>query len=150
MQILIATAIVTAIGIFCAIMLVIASKCFHVEVDEKFTDIRACLPGANCGACGYTGCDGYAEALVNDPTTKTNLCIPGSDAVAAEIAEVLGVEAQDVIELTARVNCNGTCDKTSNAGVSLLPSVSCKPSIACPIVLYSVASFANPSLVPTV
>lgn len=113
MQILIATAIVTAIGVLCAVMLVIAAKCFHVKVDEKFTDVRACLPGVNCGACGYTGCDGYAEALISDPTVKTNLCIPGADAVAAEIAGVLGVEAQDVIELTARVNCNGTCDNTS-------------------------------------
>ncbi len=113
MQILIATAIVTAIGLFCAIMLVIASKFFKVTVDEKFTDVRACLPGINCGACGYTGCDGYAHALVKDTSVKTNLCTPGADAVAAKIAEVLGVEAQDVVEKTARVKCNGNCDNTS-------------------------------------
>ncbi len=112
MPILIATTIVTAIGLILAIMLVIAAKFLKVSVDEKFTDIRACLPGVNCGACGYTGCDSYAAALVNDPTVKTNLCIPGADAVAAEIANVLGVEAEDVIEQTSRVKCNGNCDKT--------------------------------------
>ena len=42
-----------------------------------------------------------------------------------------------------------TCDSTSKAGVSLLASVSCKPSIACPQVLYCVAIFVKPSLVPT-
>ncbi len=113
MQILIATAIITAIGLLCGIILVIAARFFKVTVDEKFTDLRNCLPGINCGACGYTGCDSYAVALASDPKVKTNLCIPGSDSVAAQIAEVLGVEAQDVIEQTSRVKCNGNCDNTS-------------------------------------
>ena len=25
--------------------------------------ILGCLPGANCGGCGYPGCSGYASAL---------------------------------------------------------------------------------------
>lgn len=114
MPILIATAVVTVIGIVCAVMLVAASKIFGVKTDEKVAELRACLPGANCGACGYTGCDGYAAALAADGTVKTNLCIPGADAVAAEIASVLGVDAEDVVEMVATVHCNGTCDKTSD------------------------------------
>ena len=113
MQILIATAIITTIGLLCAIMLVIAAKCFKVNVDEKFTDLRACLPGVNCGACGYTGCDGYAAALASDPTIKTNLCIPGGDSTSAQISKVLGVDAEDVEEKISRIKCNGTCNNTS-------------------------------------
>ena len=60
--ILIAVLVVCAIGILCAVMLVIAAKLFAVEEDETYEAIRACMPGANCGACGYAGCDGYAKA----------------------------------------------------------------------------------------
>ena len=37
-----------------------------VPVDETFALLRAELPGANCGACGYAGCDDYANALAED------------------------------------------------------------------------------------
>ena len=54
-----------AIGAVCALVLVLASKFMSVPVDERFPAIRECLPGANCGACGYAGCDGYAQALAD-------------------------------------------------------------------------------------
>lgn len=101
---------VTAIGLLCAVMLVVAATLFGVKEDGKFTAIREVLPGANCGACGYTGCDNYAKALANDPDVKTNLCTPGGDSCAAKIAEVLGVEAADVKEIVSFVHCNGSCD----------------------------------------
>ena len=95
MEILIPILAVTVIGLICAVGLAVASSVMAVKEDTRFTEIRACLPGANCGACGYTGCDGYAKALL-EPGTKTNLCVPGADAVAAQIAALLGVEAEDV------------------------------------------------------
>lgn len=110
--ILIAALVVGGIGAFCAVMLVVASKFFAVEENETIGKIRECLPGANCGACGYAGCDGYAKALAEEHV-KTNLCIPGADAVAKQIAEILGVEAEDVIEQVAVIHCYGDCDHTS-------------------------------------
>ena len=107
-EILIAVSVVAGIGLFCGIILAIVSHFTKVEVDETVVKLRACLPGANCGACGYTGCDGYAEALKNGE--KTNLCVPGADAVAKDIADILGVEAEDVIEQVAFVKCGGSCD----------------------------------------
>lgn len=101
---------VTAIGLLCAVVLAIASKVMAVKVDERVERIRAGLPGANCGACGYSGCDGYAAALVGEGA-KTNLCTPGGDAVSKEISTVLGVEFEDVIEQIAVVHCRG--DKES-------------------------------------
>ena len=59
-----AVAVVTVIGIICAVMLSVASKVMAVEVDERIPLVRECLPGANCGGCGFPGCDGYAAALV--------------------------------------------------------------------------------------
>ena len=101
MEILIPILAVTVIGLICAVGLAVASSVMAVKEDTRFTEIRACLPGANCGACGYTGCDGYAKALL-EPGTKTNLCVPGADAVAAQIAALLGVEAEDVVEKDRR------------------------------------------------
>lgn len=109
--ILIAVGVVCVIALLCALLLVIADKFMAVKEDERVKKIRACLPGANCGSCGFAGCDGYAKALV-DGKTKTNLCIPGSDDVAKQIADILGVEAEDVIEQVAYVHCNGDCRHT--------------------------------------
>ena len=110
-DVIIAVSAVAVIGIVCAVVLVVASKYMHVEVDEKEVKIREVLPGANCGACGYTGCDGYAKALASGQTDKTNLCIPGADKVSKEIAELTGLEAGDVIEQVAVVRCMGDCNK---------------------------------------
>ena len=110
--ILIAAGIIVGIGLLCGVLLVLADRFFRVEEDRTFTDLRACLPGANCGACGYTGCDGYAKALASDPTVATNLCVPGADAVAAQVAALLGREALDVIEMVAVVCCDGNCRAT--------------------------------------
>ncbi len=108
--ILLAVAVVAAIGFVCALLLTIASRVMHVDVDERQTAVRDALPGSNCGACGFTGCDGYAAALAAGETDKTNLCVPGADAVSRKISEILGVAFQDVVEQVAFVHCLGTCE----------------------------------------
>ncbi len=57
-EILIAVLIISGLGLIFGIGLSYAAKVFAVEVDERITQIREVLPGANCGACGYSGCDG--------------------------------------------------------------------------------------------
>ena len=74
--------------------------------DELAIELRECLPGVNCGACGFSGCDEYARALSEGRATATNLCTPGGDSVAYELAERLGKEAKDVTELVAYIACN--------------------------------------------
>lgn len=111
--ILIAAGVVAGIGLICALLLTVSSKFMEVKTDERIGKIRNCLPGANCGACGFAGCDGYAEALVNIDGTKTNLCIPGADKVSQDISDILGVEFADVVEMVAFVSCNGNCAATS-------------------------------------
>ena len=113
-EILIAVIPVVVIGIICGAVLVIASKIMAVKEDERFPAVRECLPGANCGACGFAGCDGYAKALCESPDTPTNLCVPGADAVSRQLSEVLGVEFADVIEQVAVVHCAGDCTRTED------------------------------------
>lgn len=109
-DIILAAAIVGAIGLICSVILVLAAKFMSVEKDEKEEKLRAALPGANCGACGYTGCDGYAAALACGEEARTNLCIPGADAVSRQISDILGVEFADVVEQVAFVHCTGDCN----------------------------------------
>ena len=109
MTILIPVILLTSIAIICAVLLTLSTIFFGVKEDETTVAIRNCLPGANCGACGYSGCDGYAKALGTKSENATNLCVPGGDKTAKSIAAILGVEAEDVVEKVAYVACNGNC-----------------------------------------
>ena len=84
-EIIVATLVIGVIGLVIGIALVAAGKKFYVAVDERVTQVRECLPGNNCGACGYAGCDAVAaaiaagEAPVNAARTRPKL-IGGSRA----------------------------------------------------------------------
>ena len=107
--ILIAVLVLALIAIICAVLLTLSSVFFGVEEDERALAVRDCLPGANCGACGFSGCDAYAKALSEGKTDNPSLCIPGGDGVADEIGEIMGLVAGDVVEKVAYVACNGSC-----------------------------------------
>lgn len=94
-------------GIFGAV-LAFASKVFHVEVDPKQAAVRECLGGANCGGCGYPGCDGYAAAVAAG-TAPANKCVAAGPETAAKIAEIMGVENVAADKKVAFVPCSG-CD----------------------------------------
>ena len=91
-EILLPVLIVAGIGLLCGLGLAIASIVMAVPKDEKAEAIEEILPGANCGACGYSGCAGYAKAL-SSGEAPVGLCSPGGAAVAAATAELLGVAA---------------------------------------------------------
>ena len=101
--------ILGALGILFGCLLGYASKKFAVEKDPLFVKIRGDLPGANCGACGYTGCDAYAEAVASGQA-KPNRCCVGGQETADEIAKHMGVQAGTVERLISRVSCRGNCE----------------------------------------
>ena len=105
--ILIPIAIIGGLGLFFGIGLSFASKKFEVKVDEKVKLVRDALPGANCAACGQTGCDAFAEAVVEGKDQATG-CPVGGAGVAKRISEILGIEAEVGEDKTARVMCGGT------------------------------------------
>ncbi len=94
------------LGAVFGVTLSLASKVFAVEVNPKVDAVRQALPGANCGACGYPGCDGLAEAIVAGKAEVT-ACSVGGEEVAEKVASVLGVDAGEVVRLVARVSCGG-------------------------------------------
>lgn len=90
-----------------------SSKKFAVKVDPKIPQVRECLPGANCGGCGFAGCDAYAEAVVSSGAEPNCCPIGGADA-AKQIAGIMGLEAGETEPKVAYVKCQGTCDKAKN------------------------------------
>jgi electron transport complex protein RnfB len=93
-------------GIVCGVALAYAAKRFAVKVDPKIEAVRACLPGANCGACGFAGCESYAEAVVTDPNCPPSKCSPGKAAVAAKVAEITGKTMEEVGEVISVLRCS--------------------------------------------
>lgn len=96
------------IGLLLGIGLALAAHFMSVKEDARAAKLREALPGANCGACGFSGCEGYAEALAEGKETRTNLCPVGGDDVAKAVADLLGVTAEKTVKVTARVRCRGT------------------------------------------
>ncbi|SHG98801.1 electron transport complex, RnfABCDGE type, B subunit [Anaerosphaera aminiphila DSM 21120] len=102
--------ILAVIGAIFGVVLSIASRVFAVETDEKVEAIRNALPGANCGACGFPGCDGLAQAIADGKATVSGCSIGGKE-VADDIAEIMGVNAGDIEKEVACVLCQGSCGK---------------------------------------
>ena len=84
--VLFAFLILGGLGLLFGAVLAFASRVFAVEVDPREDAIIGCLPGANCGGCGYAA---------------------GAAAVSAQIAEIMGVAAGDTVRMVAQVHCTG-------------------------------------------
>lgn len=112
-QILTPIAVLGGLGIIFAAFLSFASRVFHVKVDRRVAAVREALPGANCGACGYPGCDGLAEqiALHDGPV---NGCPVGGASVAEAIAEIMGKTAVAEDKKVACVLCQGNNERAKN------------------------------------
>lgn len=113
MLVVYAIAALGLIGLIFGLFLATASKVFYVETDPRVEAVNDILPGANCGACGYTGCIKFAEAVVSGEADPGG-CIPGGDDVAKEVAEYLGKEVTTSGSPIATLFCIGDCYKTSD------------------------------------
>ena len=99
--------VLAGLGIVFGVALAIVAARFVVKVDPNVEKVRETLPGANCGACGFAGCMGYAEAVVGNPDVAVSMCAPGKAAVAEKIAEITGKKAEKMDPKIARVFCQG-------------------------------------------
>ena len=107
MSMLVPILVLGGIGAVLGIGLAVASRVFAVEEDPRVEQLLEVLPGANCGACGYPGCSGYAKGLSAGQADLT-LCAPGGNATVKLVANILGVEAVAMVEKVALVRCAGT------------------------------------------
>ena len=115
MSVLIAIAVLGGLGLTFGLILAAASKVFYVETDPRLDKLNECLPGANCGGCGYAGCGAYAEAVLNGEA-PIGACSAGGNECAQAMAAIMGVKAEAVTRRVALVRCSGarTYDKDGN------------------------------------
>ena len=110
MLLLTALLVMTSLAAVIGLLLAFSSKKLYVPKDERQLALSEALPGINCGACGFPGCDGYAAALNTGKTKDLTLCPPGGNSAAAALGQILGWEAGEVAAEVAFVQCQGSPD----------------------------------------
>ncbi|MFV0422728.1 RnfABCDGE type electron transport complex subunit B [Oleidesulfovibrio sp.] len=84
-----------ALGFVAACVLAAASRVFYVEEDPRVEAVMDALPGANCGGCGFAGCEAYAQAVLADPSVSAGLCCAGGPEISVKVGELSGKSAGD-------------------------------------------------------
>jgi len=84
------------LGAALGLLLGVAGVFFTVEEDTRVEQITAMLPGLNCGACGFPGCSGLANALVSGEAKSPTLCKPSTEAHRSRITAFMetGIDPQ--------------------------------------------------------
>ena len=101
------------LGIAFGAGLAIASKRFHIDTDPRIEEVYEALPHIDCGACGYPGCSGYAEAVVTKGA-PVDLCIPGGAETTEAVGQIMGVVVAGGREQRrAVVHCQGGWDEAA-------------------------------------
>ena len=111
-DVLIAFVALGVMGAAFAVFLSVSYRFLAVKGDPKLEMFMSILPGSNCGACGHAGCFGYAEALAEKGAEPTG-CLAGGSAVAARLAEAMGITVEAGDELVAFVACRAGRDTIS-------------------------------------
>ena len=106
MDILIVIGIAAGLSLIFALLILLVSKFCAVKEDERVAKVLEHLAGANCGGCGYAGCEGFAKALAEGKAPLSG-CGPTSNAEKEEIARILGIEFVGSEPAYAVVKCAG-------------------------------------------
>lgn len=96
------------LGLACSAVLAVASKLLAVEEDPRVEAVLEALPGANCGGCGFAGCESYAAAAVRDPSVPADRCCAGGADTAAKVAALTGKAAGSAEPMVAFRRCAKT------------------------------------------
>ena len=115
-EILIAVGILAGLGLVFGLVLAAASKLFYVETDPRLDQLNECLPGANCGGCGYAGCNAYAEAVLRGEASVGE-CASGGNECSQAMAQIMGLPIEAKKRKIAMVRCSGyhRVDDSGNA-----------------------------------
>jgi len=97
----------TVAGVVLSLVLYLVAQKFKVIEDPRIDLVAEKLPGANCGGCGFAGCRALAEAIVKAENLDGKACPVGGAPVMAQVAEVMGLQAEESDPMIAVVRCNG-------------------------------------------
>jgi Na+-translocating ferredoxin:NAD+ oxidoreductase RNF subunit RnfB len=116
MNIIIITVIFSAsLALVLGVALGVFRKVFHVKTDVLVSLIRETLPGANCGACGFPGCDGFATAVALR-TASPDKCTVSSAEETKKRGKLLDVDTSSIPQI-AFLTCQGSIDCAKPKGI---------------------------------
>lgn len=113
--ILTAAIVISVLGLAFGALLGVTDRVFRTPSNPTADALRECLPGANCGACGYPGCDGYAVAVA-EGKAPVGACAVGGAPCAAKMAAIMGVDAGETVRMVATVACQGSAEHCGDKG----------------------------------
>jgi electron transport complex protein RnfB len=113
MTALIAVALMAALTTVLASVVVLANRWLAVVEDPRIAAVEEMLPHTNCGACGFPGCQAFAEALVRGDVLPGK-CSVGTPADHTRIASYLGVDVGSEEKRVARLACAGGTNVARN------------------------------------
>lgn len=71
---LFAIILIVILGVVFGFLLAVSDKFLKVKENPKKKDIDSMLPGVNCGACGFAGCSGLAQAMADGNVKDAKAC----------------------------------------------------------------------------
>lgn len=114
--ILISILSMAGLGLFFALVLALANQKLKVKEDPRIEKIQDALPGINCGACGFTNCHHYAEALAGGEVSPDQ-CRAADQAAIKRLSEILGVRIEKKIKESAVLHCGADLSKRKRKGI---------------------------------
>ena len=103
-----AVLVLSAVGAVSAIILYFAAQKFKVIAEPQIYEVEDILPKTNCGGCGFAGCSAFAEKIVKDGTLDGLNCPVGGNAVMTRVAQIMGLQANEIQQMIAVLRCNGS------------------------------------------
>ncbi len=115
--VIISASTMAGLGLLFAGLLGFAHTKLKVEEDPEVAEIEDVLPGLDCGACGYPGCQQMAKAVARGEAPPDS-CVPGGEEVAEQVADILGVEiaAEPGKAKLAVVHCGAGTEEKKRTG----------------------------------
>ncbi len=110
--VLIVVAIVAVLAVLFSVLIVLISKLCAVKTDEKESQIMENLASANCGGCGFNGCQDFAKALL-EGKADLSMCGPTPNENKKIIAKILEIPFSEQEEKYAVVKCAGGINATN-------------------------------------
>ncbi len=101
-RIAVAIIVLAGVGAILGLLLAFADKKLKVEVDERLQRVHELLPNINCGSCGYPGCAGFAEGILNGEVKSLSQCRPSGgrkgsrEAISEYLANTPGPDGKTI------------------------------------------------------
>jgi RnfABCDGE-type electron transport complex B subunit len=103
-EIVVSVLVLGLTGLGFSLLLAFLSKKLKVEEDPLVAQVLAALPGLNCGACGFSGCRAFAEAIIKEKQLFKG-CLPGGNEINTTLSKILGIDNVVSTKTTAICRC---------------------------------------------